>query len=461
LQKRGCMAWPFEILPFCALLATLGSVTGCLTGLIPGLHPNTIAILFAGIPGLTLHFGEIVSLSGYQAEWSGAVVAGAFLVGVLFSHSFVEIIPTAKMGVSGDDTAVALLPSQRLYAIGRGDLVVDAVSLGGLAAVGIFAFALFPIRATMGDPFGLYAHIKPFMAVLLVCICVIVLNGERTRGRLIRALVLFVLSGLIGLFVLRFQVPYIVTNSLFGNVYGWGESSFLLPVFSGFFAIPAIMLSEGGKRIEPTGSGRRERGENRGPVIRPLVRGLVPSILVGWIPGITNAYATALSFSIRHRGPRHMLDSYGYLITYSAVNIGGALNALLALSTIDRSRNGTLEAIAGFLSSDSTGWPTLPEPPFCLLVLLLAACIASVIGSAFCIFVGRRLLAGSGRGPGKRTRYSVILFLLCLVLWSSGPVGYAVLFPCILLGCWAIVSGSPRIHLMGFLLLPVIAYFLE
>lgn len=455
------MACLFEILLFCALFASLGSVIGCFTGLIPGLHPNTVAILFVSIPGLTPYFGEIVSASGCQEDWAGAVVAGTFLVGVLFSHSFVEIIPTAKMGISGDDTAVALLPSQRLFAAGRGDLIVDAVSIGGLVAVGLFAFALFPIRAAMGDPLGLYAHMNPFMALLLIVICGLVLCGERRRGRLGRSLTLFILSGLLGLFILRFQVPSYVTNTIFGSTWNSGESSFLLPVFSGFFAIPAIMLSSGSKRIGPIGIRRREMVEDRGTVIRPLVRGILPSILVGWIPGITNAYATALSFSFKRGRSRHILESYRYLITYSAVNIGGALNALLALSTINRSRNGTLEAISGFLGSDSTAWSSFPEPPFCLFYFLLSACIASVIGSTFCVLIGRRLLTRSGNGPGKKTRYSVIFFLLCLVLWSSGPVGYAVLFPCILLGCWAIVSSSPRIHLMGFLLLPVIAYFLE
>lgn len=455
------MPCSLELLLFCALSASFGSVIGCFTGLMPGLHPNTVAILFVSIPGLTAFFGMIAQSAGHQTGAAGAIIAGAFLVGVLFSHSFVEIIPTAKMGIIGDDTAVALLPSQRLFAVGRGDLIVDAVTIGGLGAVGLFAIVLFPIRAVMGDPLGLYACMNPSMSLLLIGICALVLYGESRRGRLGKSLILFVLSGLLGLFVLRFQVPYIVTNILFKSAWDSCESSFLLPVFSGFFAIPAVILSSGSRHGEPGVVRSREILGGESQVMRPLMRGVIPSLLVGWIPGITNAYATALSFSFGRGRSRHILDSYRYLITYSAVNIGGALNALLALATIDRSRNGTLEAISSFLNQDSTAWSSLQEPPFSLIFFLLAACIASVIGAAFSVVIGGRILRAGGSGPGRLTRYAIVSFLLGLILWSSGPIGYAVLFPCVLLGCWAIVSGSPRIHLMGFLLLPVIAYFLE
>lgn len=455
------MSWLLPLLMWCSLFAILGALTGGMTGLIPGLHPNTLAILLIGLPQVTGFMMNIPIADELQASISGAMILGSFLIGVLIAHSFMEIVPTAMMGVVGDDTAVALLPAQRLFAMGRADLLIESVIIGGLGATLIFALLIFPLRVVMGDPTEGYSLIKSFMGILLIAICSIVLFSSRKSKKLVRSLFLFVSSGALGIFVLQLKIPNYVTNTLLGDHWSAEPSMFLLAAFAGFFAIPSILHSsrmEGGSRqYQPTSTEELFKASK----LRSICRGILPSILVGWIPGITNAYATALALSFRRRRQLHLEGAYRYIITYSATNIGGAVQAVLALATIFRPRNGTLEAIASLTSWTELGWTELASPPITVAIFLWSAGLASVVGSLLFSIIGRRVLLSSRGGFHWSFRAVVLIFLLILILWSSGPIGYLVMLPSIILGSYAIASGAPRIHLMGFLLIPVIIYFIS
>jgi len=264
---------------------------------------------------------------------------------------------------------------------------------------------------------------------------------------------------MLGLIVLTIQLPTQMTVSMSGGIWPGDPSSFLLPAFSGFFAVPALLFSSGNKTESRClfSSGERMRT----PLGKPLLRSLFPSLLVGWIPGITNAYATSLVTIKRRAECRSIESSFQYLVTYSATNVGGSLQSIVAMATIFRARNGTLEAINDHFSNSVIGWFEGFEPPMAIISFIWAACIAAVVGAWSCMFLGRRVLGGSSGKSFKIVRISMMVFILILVLWSSGPVGLLVLFTCFILGAWSLFNSAPRVHLMGFLLVPVIIYFLS
>jgi putative membrane protein len=453
------MSWIISLLVFCSIFALMGSLLGGMTGLVPGLHPNAVAVMLAGFPQLFAVFTIGDGSGSLEPAISSSMFLGCFLIGVLMGHSMTEIIPTAMLGVSDDETVVAQLPSQRLYGLGRSDLVIEAAVVGGLGAVALFALLFVPTRLLMGQPIGLYSAIRPFMGFLLIGISAFVLLSSRHQKRFLLSVASFILSGMIGIVVLTLQLPTQMTMSAFSGAWPVDSSSFLLPAFSGFFAVPALIFHSGNRA--PPDSGFTSGERIQAPVGKPLLRSLLPSILVGWIPGITNAYA--LSFvSPRRRDNRHSIGSaYQYLITYTATNVGGSLQSIIALATIFRARNGTLEAINDNFTNSVLGWFQGLEPPIAIIAFIWAACIATVVGTWSCMLLGRRAMRVSSPGKSfKLIRATILSFILLLVFLASGPVGLLVMVSCATLGAWSIFKGVPRVHLMGFLIVPVIVYFL-
>jgi len=452
------MSWIISLLVLCTVFSVVGSIVGGIAGLVPGLHPNSIAALLAGFPQLFAMFTVENERGALDPVVASSLFLGCFLIGVLMGHSLTEIIPTAMLGISDDETVIAQLPSQRLYRLGRSDLVIEAAVIGGIGSVALFALLFMPTRFIMGEPVGLYSSIKHFMAFLLLGISVFVLLSSRYQKRLLLSSISFILSGIIGLMVLTMQIPTQLTVSIFGGAWPGDSSTFLLPAFSGFFAIPALLFSSGDRTMINANFSTGER--IRAPIGRPMLRSLVSSVLVGWIPGITNAYATSLTTHRRRADGCSIESAYQYLVTYTATNVGGSLQSIIAMATIFRARNGTLEAINDHFSTGVLGWFQEFEPPMTIIAFIWAACIAAVTGTWLCMLFGRALLRGSTGRSFRTVRTVILLFILLLVLWTSGPMGLIVLFSCSTLGAWTIFKGAPRVHLMGFLLVPVIVYFL-
>lgn len=442
---------------WCSLFALLGSIIGGFSGLVPGFHPNTLAAAFSSFPQLAATFTAIGCALQFS-DGSGPILLGCFLIGILAAHSLSEVIPTAMLGVVDDETLISQLPSQMLYNLGRADLVIESTIIGGLGAVLLFAVLLLPTRCLMGQPVALYAAVKPFMGLILISICCLVLVSSRNRGTFGRSMIVFSTAGLLGIAVLTSQLPTQLSAHIVGDGWKVDGSSFLLAAFSGMFALPSLVFSNDLARTKPRP--RRSGDMIRIPRIGPVLRSMVPSVLVGWMPGITNAYATSLSLGRRHDDSSSIKSACTYLITYSATNVGGNLQSILAMSTIFRSRNGTLEAINNHVSSGSVGWFQMLDPPIAMLTFLWAACIGTVFGAWLCSSLGRRILLGSRAGRVPMLRPAIISFIMAMVIFASGPVGLIVLFSSFLLGSWTLAIGAPRIHLMGFLLVPVIVYFM-
>lgn len=442
---------------WCSIIAMLGSLVGAFAGLVPGLHPNTLATIFSGFPLTAFGLAALVVCFRMPVD-SAPLLLGCFLIGVLMAHSITEIIPTAMLGITDDETVISLLPSQRLYSLGRADLVIESVVIGGLGALLLFSILLLPTRWVMGAPVNLYSSMSPFIGLLLLGISGYVILSQPDWNEIIKSIAIFSISGITGVAVLTLQLPALATDRVASGVWNVDSSTFLLPAFSGMFALPSLFFSGGqrGKDVIEMNAGEQMSGSR----MKPLLRSVIPSMMVGWLPGVTNAYATSFSMSRRWEDTHALKSAYSYLITYSATNIGGSLQSIIAMGTILRFRNGTLEAINGQVARETLSWFDALDPPTAILAFLWSACIALVMGAWLCPILGRRMLIYVDCGIFRLLRPGIILSLLMLAFIVSGPVGLFVLFSCFLLGIWTISIGAQRVHLMGFLIVPVIVYFL-
>ncbi|MDD4185799.1 MAG: tripartite tricarboxylate transporter permease, partial [Candidatus Methanomethylophilaceae archaeon] len=87
----------------------IGAAIGTASGLIPGIHVNTLAVLMAvGLPFTTDALSGIVPAGQVPILMSSAVVSAAVV------HSFTDFVPSVFVGAPDEDEILSLLPGHRL-----------------------------------------------------------------------------------------------------------------------------------------------------------------------------------------------------------------------------------------------------------------------------------------------------------------------------------------------------------
>src|SRR3989344_1381378 len=114
----------FEILIF--LVAGLG--LGILTGLIPGIHPNTIVLFIPSL--LALNIEPIYLL--------------VFIVSLAVSNIISDFIPSLLFGAADSESSLGIHPAQQMLMQGRG---YDAIKLSITGSIGslLVLIALLPL----------------------------------------------------------------------------------------------------------------------------------------------------------------------------------------------------------------------------------------------------------------------------------------------------------------------------
>ncbi|MBS1194562.1 MAG: protein of unknown function transrane [Methanomicrobia archaeon] len=384
----------------------LGVAIGTVSGLVPGVHANTMASVLLG--------GEAILASVFGPE-----ALGAALFAALVTHTFLDIIPSTFLGIPDADTALAVLPAHALCLEGKGE---EAVRIGGLGSAMAVILSL-PLTLVF---LLLLPPLQPFLdiwigVVILAVSGFLIVKAESPP----LAFAVFAASGLLGVFTLAHD---------YLSWIGLGSPAILMPLLSGLFGIP-VLLTAGSGGIPP----QRFTGlalEGRGIAFQSLL-GSVAGAVVGWLPGLSTATANALLASvIPYEGDRR-----GYLLAASASNTANAFLGLAALYALSRTRNGVMAALA------------LTElPPF--TSVLLAGCLAAC--AAYLITI--RLGGSAARLSVLRSPHlqaGVILFVVLLSFLLCGPFGLLILVLATALGMVPYLLNVPRLFCMGAVMVPV------
>jgi putative membrane protein len=384
----------------------LGVAIGIVSGLVPGVHANTMASVLLG--------AEAILASAFGPE-----ALGAALFAALVTHTFLDIIPSTFLGIPDADTALAVLPAHALCLEGNGEEAVRISALGSAMAVVVclpltLAFLL------------LLPPLQPFLdlwiGVVILAVAGFLIVGAESPPL---AFAVFAASGILGLFTLAHE--YLAWHGL-------GSSAVLMPLLSGLFGIPALLMAGSGG-IPP----QRFTGlaiEKKDIAFQSLL-GSAAGAVVGWLPGLSTATANAvLASAVRYEGDRR-----GYLLAVSASNTANAFLGLAALYALSRTRNGVMAALA------------LTElPPF--TSVLLAGCLAAC--AAYLITI--RLGASAARLSVLRSPHlqaGVIAFVTLLSFLLCGPFGLLVLVLATALGVVPHFLNVPRLFCMGAVMVPV------
>lgn len=382
---------------------------GALTGLLPGIHVNTMAaIMLASLAVLLPLFGPFF--------------LAATLLSALITHCFVDAIPSTFLGIPDADTALAVLPAHALCMEGRGEEAVRISALGSATGVAL-ALPLSAILLLVMPHFQ--QGIDWASGIILVAVIGFLLVKSDAP---LWGLIVFCVSGLLGVFTFRYSF---LTPPLLG------ESAVLMPLLSGLFGI-SMLLYSGKGAIPPQKFSGLDIG--RDGILKGTILGGTAGLVVGWLPGLSNATANGVLAS----AVNYTRDRRGYLLATSAANTMNAVVGLAAFFAVDRMRNGVVAALA-----------LIETPP--LPLLLVSATVAALAAYLLTLWLSgmAHILEGMNRTHLNR---AVMVFVAVVSLIGAGIFGLFLLAMATAVGCIPRLVNVPQVFCMGAIMVPVMLY---
>lgn len=433
-----------------------GVLVGVVTGLLPGLHVNNVALILLSFSSSILGVLSPLITFGLSEPFLLVLLAG-FIISVSISHSFITAIPATFIGAPEEETALSVLPAHGMLLDGEG---YKAVALSAVSSYGAIVFCLlmlFPLRFIIGPPLSLYDAIEEGMVWVLIAIVLLMILTEKAQiatarshkilaiaGGMLFAAFVFFLSGAFGLLIL--QLPLSSPVGL--------PAAVLFPGLSGLFGLPTLLNSLLTKpripaqKLEPLSMNPIEKKLS----IVSIGTGSLAGVFVSIIPGITTAIGTVLAMNLRQKTSREQT-----IVTLSSVNTAAAFSVTLMVFILQRARSGVIIAVSELITIEP--WTSLLMPVE-LTYLVMFLVLGGSLSYFLTCFVGGLFAKKFQKIPYKPLVIATVIFLGVLVVLFTGLLGLLVLFTATSIGFLPICWGVRRSHCMGVLLVPIILYFL-
>ncbi len=392
------------LLPLIALAILLGELAGVVTGLAPGVHINLVsAVLLALAPTLGAHFP--------------LMLVGAFIVSMSITHAFLDTLPSVFLGAPDEATALGVLPGHRYLLRGDGLAAVRLAVLGGilgtLLTVALFVPCIWLIAA-------LAEGTKAWLFWILLAFTLFTIAKDRKRAW---ALVVFALSGLLGVVVLRLPLD-----------------EPLLPLLSGMFGAATLLYSVKEKnRIPEQRDARGVELDARRTALGTAL-GAVGGFLTALFPGISSAMAAALVSQGSDLGDR------GFLVLIGSLGSASFVLSLAAWIGIGKARNGAMAVVVQMHE----------VTPHVAMVLLSCALIATGIAALLALRMGKGAAWLLPRIPYAQTCLCVVGAIALITYLRCGWLGLLVLAASTAIGLLPAALKTARAQAMGALMLPLL-----
>ncbi len=391
------------------MCAMAGVGLGTVTGLVPGLHVNNLTPMFVAI-----------------TAGSGNLGLAALIVAMSITNVFVSYVPSTFLGAPEEGTELSVLPAHRLLLEGRGYHAVRLAIWGCLGGLLLSAILLVPFLIVVSPAYQL---VQPGMHFLLISIVAVMIFLEKTKVKIFWAILIFFLSGLLGLFALD-------TNIMRGDVG-------LLPLLSGLFGASCLLPSIIGESSLPEQYVDDEPMPLR-KTIKPLCAGTAAGAVTGVIPTVGPSQGTVMAqLATKSSGVEE------FLTAVSSVNTSKALFSFVALYAIGRARSGAAIAVGEIMEVGSS------ELLFLVGIALLAGGISAVLSMKFAKVAAKRI----DSVPYRPLCMGVLVFITVMVFFNSGLVGLLIFATSTALGMLPAYVQVKRTHCMACIMLPCILYF--
>ena len=397
------------------LALLLGILAGTITGLIPGIHINLIAVL-------------LLSSSAFLSSFSPFILV-VFIVAMAITHTFIDYIPSIFLGAPDEDTVLSILPGHEFLIQGKAYDAIILTLFGSLAAILILLILAFPAILLLEKIYPYIIGIMPFILITASGFLIYFEKKSRIWGTLI-----FILAGFLGISALNLPIrePF-------------------LPLLTGLFGASALLTSVTKKQKIPEQKTQpikeiKKQLKNRS-LFRALAASFIASPLCCFLPGLGSGQAAVIGSEIIEK-----INRKEFLILLGSINTIVMGFSFITFYTIQRTRTGAAIAISKLI----------PELSFSnILTILGVIVISGIIAFFLTIFIAKFFSRKISKFNYNKLSIAILLLLSFLVLIFSGFLGFLVFIVSSFLGLTCIFLGIKRIHLMGSILLPVIAFYLS
>ncbi|MGP8324076.1 MAG: tripartite tricarboxylate transporter permease [Methanosarcinaceae archaeon] len=446
--------------PLILLSVLAGYFLGIFSGLVPGIHTNNFALLLVALSPM---MGEY----GIQPLYIAVIILSNSI-----AHTFHDIIPAVFLGAPDSDMALAVLPGHRLLLDGFGSEAIRLSALGSAGSVVFSMFIVLPLAAIFSIAYPVLQEYLAWILISIVFLMVATEKGEYIMGQgsfahykyKAYALVLFLLSGVLGLFAFEME-------GLMESFINLGAPSILLPLLSGLFGASQLVISLlTHSTIPPQTFAKMTLSGKR--IARGIITGSAAGSIVAWLPGISSAIAAVLArLFIRNDFDSEGQDLTGtdgadagskeFIVSVSGVNTSNAIFGLVALSVIGKTRSGAMVAIndvLGVSNGINAGVITLDTS---MLVFFFGVILLTAFLSYFStIMIGNNAHRVLSRIDYSKLCIGVLIGLVLMVIIFTGFFGLLIFVIAIPIGMLAPFLKVRKSNAMGVILLPVILYFM-
>lgn len=392
------------------ILATLlGIFAGTITGLIPGLHINLVALLL------------FVSSSFFLKVTSSLVLA-CFIVSMSITHCFLDFVPSIFLGVPKENTALSVLPGHKMLLKGEGYGAIKLTTLGCLFGT-VLACVLAFFFSIVVKYF--YLYLKVYIGLILIGISFFLIMSEKRK---IKALFFFLISGIFGMATLNFALIKQPLFPLFTGLFG---SSLLVMSFLYDVSIPKQKIKEIKIKRKETGT--------------CIWSSILSSSLVSFLPGVGAACAATISATLKK------ISNKAFLLLLGMISTMTMIFSFVSLYAIGKPRTGVAVFVGKLIPE-----LTIPHLISLLAVALIAAFFSFFVSLFFAKFFSKNIT----KIRYKWLSLGTLIFLLVLTPIISGWFALLVVLVGTCLGILSTLLGVKKIYLMGSLMIPVILWYL-
>jgi putative membrane protein len=401
----------------------IGILFGAITGLIPGIHVNTVGAIIFASSAFLLNLFSIEFLC-------------VFLISMAIAHALLEFIPSMLLGVPDENTALSILPGHRMVLEGRAREAIRLVAMGGFGAIIVTIFLL-PLFIMFLPP--LYGFIRPYIWIFLVLVSIymIIRLSKDIKSRIWSG-ILFLSSGIMGWTML--QTP--ISSNLS-----------LMCMFTGLFGVSTLIYSLNEKSILPYQNKFHNFHFNT-QIFRGIMAGGIAGTILGFLPGFGPAQGSIIAQELSGGGGDENTESF--LTAISGVNTADTLFSLVAIYLIGNPRSGIAVYISNFIQDFNV---------YHLLFFIFASLTAVSISLILCLKLGD-WFSDYMQGINYNTLSKAviifmvsILFIFSILEGASLPFMGLVFITATALGLLPHYLGVSKSHLMGVLILPAIVIY--
>lgn len=390
------------------LAVLLGIAAGAITGLVPGLHVNTTLAVLAVVT--------------HSTDTGTSLALG--VVALTITHSFVSFIPSTLLGIPAEDKALSILPGHHFAKKGLALHAIRLAIIGGFFAL-IASVATVPVLAKLLEQtFDYFLPITPF--ALSAILAFMVLREKELEKKLATVLVI-ILSAISGIVLLN--------NSLFSNN--------LFVLVTGFFTIPSLLVSLSQKNSIPRQSYKPRKINLQNAANSGFLSSIAACFTV-FLPAIGPNEAILASSQLGKKPTKTQ-----YLLLSSGVTTANYAISFAALFTIGKTRTGAAVFVKEALALTSEN----------LLLAMATIITAGAIAGLITEPLAKIMVEKFEKTNYQQLTRITLAFILLLVLFLSGPVGFIAIAVASSIGVIALLSKVNRSTCMAFLIVPAILFY--